>query len=646
MYWHTLLVSSDSMYTKILTVIWLLAVGVTPIGAQNWDAVKTDRSYYHGEGYGASVAEAKSNAIAQLLESISMQIEVEGTHKIKEEETNGKVNGQSFFQRSTKTFSTAKLTNVETITIEDEPNAHVGCWVKVADLNKIFDGRRMQIKEYLDNALRSEEKGKVDDALRYYYWGYSLVRSLQYPSKETYTDPDGTSHPILSWTIHQMDDILDDIKVSEEGRNGDEVILHFTYKNRPVSSLDFTYFDGSEWSNVLRARDGIATIMLDEGIENYRVKIDYEAKHRANLDDELKSLLTVIPGQPMANAYFNISKNNLTSDKGMVTMGVSVDAQPTNIQETFSQLSERQTGTLSKFGQIEKMDNPGSYLSTMERIVNSIRRNTPHTIQDDFTAEGLDIFNRLINKYGKRRIIGNPTLTFTQSKHSVFCRGLKMSFSFSTGLYRRFVEEVVFTFDKKSGKVENVSFGLGKTAETDILCKGDWPQEARMAILQFMENYKTAYSLKRLDYIESIFADDAIIIVGNVVKKAGADRSDLAKKAIYNDIVKYNRYDKKTYLNNLRNCFDAQEYINISFSDNDIRHLKNGGQVYGIQITQDYYSAHYGDHGYLYLMIDMNDEDNPLIKVRTWQPSKDYTNDELVDGLYSSSNFNITNTQN
>ena len=291
------------------------------------------------------------------------------------------------------------------------------------------------------------------------------------------------------------------------------------------------------------------------------------------------------------------------------------------------------------------MQDPGEYLAAIQRIVTSLRRKSYESIKDEFSSEGFGIFEKLVGDYGNYRIIGNPILTFTENKNNVFCRGLKMSFSFSRGLYRRFVEEVVFTFDKQTGKIDNVSFGLGKTAETDILCKGDWPEEVRMAILQFMENYKTAYSLKRLKYIESIFADDAIIIVGNVVKKASMVNSDLGKKAIFNDIVKYNRYDKDTYLNNLRDCFDAQEYINVSFSDNDIRHLKEGGQVYGVQITQDYYSTHYGDHGYLYLMIDMNDEDNPLIKVRTWQATKDYNNDDLVDGLYSSANFNITNTQ-
>lgn len=615
------------------------------VNAQNWDAVKKDRSYYFGEGYGASIAEAKSNAISQMLESISMNIEVEGTHKISESEKNGMLNGESYFKKTTKTFSTAKLTNVETLVIDDEPNAHVGCWIKVAELNKMFDGRRMQIKEYLDNAQKAELKGKVDDALRYYYWGFSLTRSLQYPSKETYVDIEGEKHSTLSWVIGKISEILDDVKVTEQSRNGDEVVLNFSYRNRPVNTIDFTYFNGSDWSNIMRARDGIATITLNQGVENYRVKVDYEGRHRANLDDELKALLKVIPGKPMANAYFNLSTTPEASANGTMTMGVSVDAQDTKISETYSQLTARQTGSLSKYGQIKKMQDPGEYLAAIQRIVTSLRRKSYESIKDEFSSEGFGIFEKLVGDYGNYRIIGNPILTFTENKNNVFCRGLKMSFSFSRGLYRRFVEEVVFTFDKQTGKIDNVSFGLGKTAETDILCKGDWPEEVRMAILQFMENYKTAYSLKRLKYIESIFADDAIIIVGNVVKKASMVNSDLGKKAIFNDIVKYNRYDKDTYLNNLRDCFDAQEYINVSFSDNDIRHLKEGGQVYGVQITQDYYSTHYGDHGYLYLMIDMNDEDNPLIKVRTWQATKDYNNDDLVDGLYSSANFNITNTQ-
>ena len=41
-----------------------------------------------------------------------------------------------------------------------------------------------------------------------------------------------------------------------------------------------------------------------------------------------------------------------------------------------------------------------------------------------------------------------------------------------------------------------------------------------------------------------------------------------------------------------------------------------GGETYGIQIKQDYYSSNYGDHGYLFLMVDFNDPENPSIKVR------------------------------
>lgn len=59
-----------------------------------------------------------------------------------------------------------------------------------------------------------------------------------------------------------------------------------------------------------------------------------------------------------------------------------------------------------------------------------------------------------------------------------------------------------------------------------------------------------------------------------------------------------------------------------------------GGEVYGIQIKQDYYSTNYGDTGYLFLMVDLNNPDEPIIKVRTWQEEPD-----PVDGLYDLMDF-------
>ena len=57
---------------------------------------------------------------------------------------------------------------------------------------------------------------------------------------------------------------------------------------------------------------------------------------------------------------------------------------------------------------------------------------------------------------------------------------------------------------------------------------------------------------ERLDYIRDIFADDAVIIVGNIVKRnLAAVPEERAISLEGQDIIKYNRYDKETYLANL-----------------------------------------------------------------------------------------------
>ena len=262
-----------------------------------------------------------------------------------------------------------------------------------------------------------------------------------------------------------------------------------------------------------------------------------------------------------------------------------------------------------------------------QQVLNSLASAIVNKRYDDldgmFTADAKDIYDRLI-KYGRAKIVGTPTYSFYQYGDNVIARGLQMSFSFKSGMRKSFVEEVIFSFND-DGKIDNISFGLGKTAEADILGKGVWNENARFAIMNFLENYQTAYALKRLDYISSIFDDDAVIITGTVSHvPARKIRTDEMQGMVFaHDIIKYNRHTKDTYLRHLKNSFDSKEYINLRFASNDVRKLGKGGELYAIQISQEYYSSNYGDKGYLFLMVDINDPEKPVIKVRTWQPEKD-----------------------
>lgn len=94
--------------------------------------------------------------------------------------------------------------------------------------------------------------------------------------------------------------------------------------------------------------------------------------------------------------------------------------------------------------------------------------------------------------------------------------------------------------------------------------------------------------------------------------------------------VKYTRQTKSEYMKKLQHIFRSSEFINLRFADNQVRKSGVGGEIYGIQIKQDYFSSSYGDTGYLFLMVDLNNPKEPVIHVRTWQPEKD-PNFGLID---------------
>jgi len=162
--------------------------------------------------------------------------------------------------------------------------------------------------------------------------------------------------------------------------------------------------------------------------------------------------------------------------------------------------------------------------------------------------------------------------------------------------------------------------------------------------MEFLENYKTAYCMKDSAYIRQIFADDAVIIIGNVARRAGAGTAggngtinrEHAVSVQGQQIISYNRYTKDQYLKNLRRCFDRNEFINLRFSKNDIQHLDKfqDKELFGIQIGQEYSSSTYSDVGYLFLLADLTDHGLPQIKVRTWQPTE-----VPLDSLFHAGDF-------
>ena len=246
-----------------------------------------------------------------------------------------------------------------------------------------------------------------------------------------------------------------------------------------------------------------------------------------------------------------------------------------------------------------------------------------------FTSQGLTMFQKMMNNGKVRLLSQKESLNVIQIGDEVMVRSVPMLFSYANNK-RQFVENVVFIFTPEK-KINSVSYALNDIAIRDIVDMPDafGSRTDKYELIRFMEDYKTAYSLKRLDYIESIFADNALIIVGSVLKQ---DKPiDNMYLSMGEEKVQLNRYTKTEYIENLRRLFQRNEFVNIRLEDNIVRKTNGSDKIYGIQIAQYYTSSSYSDKGYLFLMIDMNDSLHPKIYVRTWQPKKN--SDGSIYGL-------------
>ena len=591
---------------KVISILALLLLPLWVAAQKPLDEVariKADDNYIWGEGRSTTDSKATQSALNDLISKISVTVQSETSLDMQQINDGDKIDSKSAMEAVIKTYAAGSLTNTKSIFVTHEPDAYVVRYIHKDELEKIFQEREDRILSYVYTAQNAEREGRIDDALRNYYWGFCLLKSLQHPNAVK-IEQDGVKHTLTVWIPEQINLILGSIKTEIAKIENNVIDLFVTYKGKPVTSLDFRFMDGQNYSFINSAKDGLSQIELNPATptDKLQLKYEYEFTGQMRQDRELEMVMDVFNDTPFP--------------KAMVVVNGGSKKEIKEVQQQYQTAVE----SMSQVQHATAVESPNFYVETIDKVVNAIRSKSYASVKDLFTEEGYDMFDRLIH-YGTATILGKPELRFYQLSGRVICRSVPMKFAFKNN-NRSFVEDVTFTFNAQQ-QIESIAFGLDKAARDDIFNReaAGWSDSVRMVIATFLENYKTAFALKRADYIKSIFDDDAIIIVGHVIKKAQKTAED--ERYLDNEVVKLTRFSKQEYIRNVENSFKSNQFINIRFYDNDVKKMGVGDDTYGIQIHQDYYSSNYADTGYLFLMVDLNDPDLPCIKVRTWQPKRD-----------------------
>ena len=581
------------------------------INAQDTDInnIKKSKQHYWGESPVYDTYEkAKNKAMEMMCDNIIETIAASPVEM-------GGVSKEAHLEKIMLTLENKisykrKIVNVVRDTKDDKYSCLA--YISKDDFEAICNERTSEIQRYFDMGKAKEEDEMMVDALRSYYWGMMLCVAHPYGNK-IMINVDNEDVPAYEYLYERVVEVLDTFTFAvaknnpgEFNEEGITVMLNVRSNGNDVSHLRFKYYNGVDDYVTTTATNGKAAVQLaNHNVKDFDIKIEYDFSHEKIAHPEIAKILNNIDNV--------VIKDNVKR---------YINIEPYTKYFSGDKKVEESSNNNVKLNSDEKY-----YLGLMLEIEKAFRAKNYASVKKYFTDESFAMLDTLVRN-GNISVVGNQQYEFITYGNTTICRDIDMKFEFRN--HASFLRELVFRFDNESKLITSMAFRLSSEAENDIATKNKWENNCKLALINFLEDYQTAYALKRYDYLESIFSDDALIIVGHVLKQNNNELKDIKKFNLPAQEVELLRMDKNAYFDRLSRVFMSQEYINIRFTETDFKRQlfstdeanTNGEDIFGVRLLQEYPSATYGDVGYLFLMVDLRDVQRPVIHVRAWQPDK------------------------
>lgn len=196
-------------------------------------------------------------------------------------------------------------------------------------------------------------------------------------------------------------------------------------------------------------------------------------------------------------------------------------------------------------------------------------------------------------------------------------------------------QEAVISFDRQ-GNVESFYLCISMNLYMNVIKSNIELTDLRrrQMILDYVEQFRTSYNQKDINFLNQVFSEDALIITGRIITQKQPEGFITQK-------IRYNKQNKQQYLNNLRKVFKTTKYIHVSFDDIEVMRHPTNPNFYGVTLHQGWTSNTYHDEGYIFLLWDFRNENAPEIHVRTWQPDRIGGKELARDEIFTLSDFDI-----